>query len=351
MNNSRWRIVGVPTTLVLVAAGSGIFASRAAAQSAEEFYKTHSTLTLGVPAGPGGTYDSYTRLLARYLPKYVAGNPTVVVQNITAAGGLVLANQTYNSAPRDGTFLAMVRGTTVQENVNGNPAAMFDGRKFAWIGNMNQEYESCIVMHDSPIRSISDLYNQELIVGASGAGAQSYSFPLVYNALFHMKFKVITGYPGTPDRLLAMQRGELTGNCGVDTSVILSTFAEQYRQGRIRVVLQAAMTKDTRFPDVPNILDEAKTAGDRQALEYMVATLELGRSFAASGETPKDRIALLRHAFAEAMEDPGLIEEANKLQLDINTMDGDATAAAVARLYATPRSVIDRVQAILNADP
>src|SRR5262249_8622043 len=138
--------------------------SFASAQDADTFYKAHPKLILGVPAGPGGTYDTYTRLLARYLPKYIPGSPTMVVENVIAAGGLVLANQTYNTAPKDGTFIAMVRGSTVQESVNGNPAAMFDGRKFAWIGNMNEEFDSCVVNSDSPFNSIADLYNNELIV-------------------------------------------------------------------------------------------------------------------------------------------------------------------------------------------
>ncbi len=325
--------------------------SLAAAESAEDFYKAHPKITLGVPAGAGGTYDTYTRLLARYMPRYMPGKPTIVIENITGAGGLALANQTYNTEPKDGTFLAMVRGTTVQEQVEGNPAAMFDGRKFAWIGNMNQEYDSCIVGSDSPVHTISDLYTHEVIVGASGAGAQSYTFPRVYDEILHMKFKIVTGYPGSPERLLAMQRGELTGNCGMDTSVILSMLGEQYRQGKIRVLFQAAVNKDPRFADVPNILDAAKDESGRQALEYMFSALELGRPFAAAGETPKDRVDLLRHAFDRAAADPGLVEEAQKMKLDLNTMDGDAAAAAVARLYSTPRTVVERVQAITSANP
>ena len=330
------------------------FSSAAAAQSADEFFKAHAKLTLGVPAGAGGTYDTYTRLLARYLPKYsIPGTPYhLVVENVIAAGGLALANQAFNTAPKDGTFLAMVRGTTVQENVNGNPAAKFDGRRFAWIGNMNQEWESCIVNSDSPFKSIADLYTQELIaVGASGAGAQSYTFPRVYDDVLHMKFKVVTGYPGSPDRLLAMQRGELTGNCGIGTSVVLSTFSEQYKTGKIRLLLQAGIGKDPRFADVPNILDEAKTQADRDALQYMFSALPLGRPFATAGETPPDRVALLRRAFAQAVRDPGLIEEAGKMQLDLDPMDGEASAIAVDRFYATPRAVIDRVEKIVNANP
>src|ERR1044071_844203 len=132
-------------------------ASPASAQSPEDFYKSHA-ITLGVPADVGGTYDTYTRVLSRHLPKHIPGNPSVIVQNMPAAGGLMLANRTYTTAPKDGTFIAMVRGSTIQEQITGRAEAMFDGRRFAWVGNMNQEYESCIVMQDSPIRSVADLY-------------------------------------------------------------------------------------------------------------------------------------------------------------------------------------------------
>ena len=338
-------------SMALACAALASLAQSARAETAEEFFAAHPKITLGVPSGVGGTYDAYTRLLARYMPKYIPGNPVTVVQNITAAGGLVLTNQAYNSAAKDGTFLAMVRGSTVQEHVNGAPAAKFDGRKFAWIGNMNMEFETCIVMKESPHRSIADLRAREIIVGASGSGSQSYSFPLVHNEILGTKFKVITGYPGSPDRMLAMERGELTGNCGINTSSIMATLARQYSEGTIRVLLQAAMRKDPRFPDVPNMLDEAKTPADRQALEYMYATLELGRPFVSAPETPPDRVALLRRAFDQAMKDSGLVEEAKKLQLDLNTMTGAESAASVERLYATPKAVIDRVQAAVEAKP
>jgi tripartite-type tricarboxylate transporter receptor subunit TctC len=336
--------------LAVLSFAAGLWASQAcqaAPQSAENFYKTHPTLVLGVPADAGGTYDAYTRLLARYLPKYIPGNPIAVVEDIPAAGGLALANQTFNTAPQDGSFLAMVRGSTIQDNVNGDPSAMFDGRRFAWIGNMNMEYDSCIVAKDSPVQSLSDLFRRQLIVGASGAGAQSYTFPLVYNAVLHTKFKVVTGYKSTPERVLAMQRGELMGNCGIDTSAIQATFYKAYKQGKIKILLQGAIRKDPRFAAAPNILDEARKPPDREALEYMFATLELGRPFVTAGETPKDRVALLRRAFGLAMKDPGLVAEARKMQLDIDAMTGAECEAAVQKLYSTPRYVIDRVRAIL----
>jgi tripartite-type tricarboxylate transporter receptor subunit TctC len=235
--------------------------------------------------------------------------------------------------------------------VNGDPAAMFDGRTFHWIGNMNKEYDACVVQKQSPLRSTADLYKQELVVGASGAGAQSFSFPIVYREVLGLKFKVIAGYNTLPDRVIAMERGELPGNCGFNTGSIASTLSEPYRLGQFRILFQAALSKDKRFPDIPNVLEEAKTDADRRALEYMFATLELGRPFATAPETPSDRVDLLRTAFVRAMADPNLITEAGKMQLDIDWMTGVDTAASVGRLYQTPQSVIDRVQSILAVKP
>jgi tripartite-type tricarboxylate transporter receptor subunit TctC len=146
-----------------------------------------------------------------------------------------------------------------------------------------------------------------------------------------------------------MDRGEVMGNCGVNTSAIQATFPEQYKSGKVRVLLQAAMKSDARFADVPNIIDEAKKPEDRQALEYMFSTLELGRPFAVPPQTPPDRIALLRNAFDRAISDPDLRSEASRLQLDLDVMDHSQTEASVRRLYATPHQVVERVQSILNS--
>jgi tripartite-type tricarboxylate transporter receptor subunit TctC len=166
-----------------------------------------------------------------------------------------------------------------------------------------------------------------------------------------MKFKVIPGYLTSPDRLLAQERGELTGNCGYNTSTVLATLYEPYKSGKIRFLFQAATRKDPRFPDVPNIRDEAKTPEARAALDYMFATLELGRPYAAPAETPPDRVALLRAAFDRAVADPALVEEAKRLQIDLETMTGAQSAASVERLYATPRAVVERVRAAVGGNP
>jgi tripartite-type tricarboxylate transporter receptor subunit TctC len=322
-------------------------ASAPHAQDAEAFFAAHNKLTFGAPSDAGGGYDTYMRLLSRYMPRYMPGNPTIVVQNIPAAGGMALGNMLANTAAKDGTFMGIIRGTVVQEEIYKNPAVHFESRKFHWVGNMNRDFDTCVFSAKSGLKSWNDMYQRQASVGGSGAGAQSYSFPVIYNDLLGTKFKVIVGYPGTPERYLAMERGELDGACGITTSTLHSVLAEPFRDGKILLLAQAGSAKDPQFPDVPNILDEAKTPEVRQALQFMYAALDLGRPLAVPAETPPDRVALLRRAFEQAMRDPDLIAEAGKLKLDLHWVSGADTETAVAQLYKTPEPVIARLQKAL----
>ncbi|MGE5539015.1 MAG: Bug family tripartite tricarboxylate transporter substrate binding protein [Gemmatimonas sp.] len=336
------RVTGSTMVAVTVAAGA---TSVASAQS-PDFFKSHK-LTLGVPSNAGGGYDTYTRLLSRHMAKHIPGNPTIVVQNVPAGGGMALANQVYNTVPKDGSYLGMIRGTVIQEQVYKNPQALFDGRKFVWIGNMNSDYDACITWAASGVKTIDDLYKREVIVGASGAGAQSYSFPIVYNELLGTKFKVISGYPGTPERLVAMERGELHGACGITTSTFRAVLAQPYKDGKVVLVAQAGSSKDPAYPDVPNMLDQAKSPEARQALEFLFVPLGLGRPFAGPPEMPVDRTALLRKAFDDSMKDPDLLADAKKVQVDIEPMNAEQSAKMVQQLFETPAAVVAKLQAAL----
>jgi tripartite-type tricarboxylate transporter receptor subunit TctC len=319
----------------------------AAAQDVASFYKSHK-LTLGAPSNAGGGYDTYMRALSRHIGKHVPGEPAAIVQNVPAGGGMALANQLYNTSPKDGTYIGMIRGTVVQEHVYKNPQAMFDGRKFTWIGNMNSDYDACVMSAGSGIKTIDDFYKREVVVGASGVGAQSYSFPVVYRELLGMKFKVISGYPGTPERLLAMERGELSGACGITTSTFRAVLSQPAKDGKILLVAQAGSQKDPAYPDVPNILDQAKTPEIRQALEFLFVPLGLGRPLAVAPEVPKDRVAALRAAVAQTLRDPEFLADAEKLKIDIEPMDAVATAKMVDQLYATPQPIVAKLQAALS---
>jgi tripartite-type tricarboxylate transporter receptor subunit TctC len=300
-------------------------------------------VTLGIPSSAGGAYDGYSRLLARHIGKHLSGNPTVVPQNLPAGGGMVLVNQMFNIAPRDGTYFGMLRASTLYEELFGNPAVKFEGRKLTWVGNLNSDHDTCVTWNTSGIKTVADLYKREIVVGSAGAGAMSASIPIVYNEFLGTKFKVILGYKGTPERILAMEKGELQANCGFTTVTLRATGGQAFAAGRILLIAQAGMTKDPAYPDVPNMLDEAKTPDARQALEFVFLQMDLGRPYAAPPGLAKAAAARLRHAFDATALDPAFLAEAGKLNLDVNAMDGAKTERSINRLYATPRPIVDRV--------
>jgi tripartite-type tricarboxylate transporter receptor subunit TctC len=238
----------------------------------------------------------------------------------------------------------MVRSTAIQEEVYKSPQVQFRGRGFAWIGNMNSDRDACIVAAGSGVHSVGDLYTHEIIAGASGAGAQSYSFPVVYQKLLGMKIKVISGYPGTPERLLALERGEITGACGISLSLLGAQFSRLIDEGKIRLIAQGALTKDPRYPDLPNILDQAKTPELQQALEFLYLPLALGRSLAAPPEVPANRLEVLRSAALKTMHDPDFLADAKRLEIDVEPMNAADTRAMVERLFATPPAVVARIE-------
>jgi tripartite-type tricarboxylate transporter receptor subunit TctC len=314
----------------------------------DPFYKTNK-LTLGASSGVGGSYDAYMRLLGRHLARHIPGTPSIVVQNVPAGGGMALANMIYNTAPKDGSYIGVLHGTTLQEEVIGSAAVRFDGRRFAWIGNMMSDVDTCVVSAASGVKSADDFFTREVVVGATGAGAQSFSFPTIYNEILGARFKVIAGYPGTPERVLAMERGELQGACGITTTSFASILERPAREGKVILVAQAGGRKDAAYPNVPNMLDFAKTAADREAMLFVFAPLDLGRPIAAPPETPPERLAILRRAFDAVTKDPELLEEAAKLKMKIDPADAGRTADMVDRLFATPKAIVERIAAALAA--
>jgi len=322
-------------------------ASLAAAQDAASFYKSHS-LTIGVPNAAGGGYDVYVRALARFLPKHIPGTPNIIVQNVPAAGGMVLANQLYVTAPKDGSYIGMVRGTVMEEELHKDPQVHFQSRKFEWLANMNKDVDTCVVSPKSGIKSVEDFYKTEVSVGASGVGAQSYSFPIAYQKILGMKMKVIAGYEGTPDRMLAMERGELGGACGVSVSTFFSQVKPLADAGKVIVIAQAGLEKDKRFPDLPNILDQAKTQEARQMLQLLFTPLALGRPLAAPPGTPADRVAVLRKAVMDTLKDPEFLAEAKRIKIDIQPMDATETAKATDAMLSAPPAIADKLKQLIG---
>jgi tripartite-type tricarboxylate transporter receptor subunit TctC len=314
----------------------------AAQDDVAAFYKG-KVVRLLVGIGVGSGYDINARLLARYLPKYIPGNPTVIVQNQPGAGSLSMTNQLYAGGPFD--------GTAIGASFNGLPTtpllqpggARFEAVKLNWVGSTNRETQAMYVWHTSPIEKLGDLASREMIVGAQAPGSTQYDYPKLAEKLFGWKFKVITGYEATPKIHLAMERGEVHGTWA-NWSTLKAIAGPWIEDRKIRILAQWALRKHPELPDVPLILDQAKTEEQKQSLDLALARLEFGRPFFMPPNVPNERVNAMRRAFDAAMKDRELLDEADKLKIEIDPLSGEQVAALIEQIYQTPAETVARVR-------
>lgn len=310
----------------------------ARAEGPAEFYKGKN-VELYIGYSVGGAYDLYTRVLARHLGKHIPGNPTIVPKNLEGAGSLRLANWLYNVAPKDGTALATIGRGTPFDPMLGSKGALFQADKFTWIGSANNEVSVCVSWKTSGISKFADVFEHELIVGGTGQAADTDQFPRILNGVLGTKFKIVSGYPGGNDVTLAMERGEVQGRCGWSWSSVLSTHKRWFDDGSITVLVQMSLNKHAGLPDVPLVMDFAKTDEQKQIFKLIFARQVMGRPYLAPPRVPNDRANALRDAFMRTMEDPEFLGEAEAAQLEINPVSGEQIEKLVIELYKTPRPV------------
>ena len=302
------------------------------------------------PTGFG--YDTYGRLLARHMGKYLPGNPTVVPQNRPGAGSLNLANSLYNAAPKDGTEIAIVgRGVAMEPLLGGAASqAKFESTKFAWLGSMNNEVAGFYIRQPGPASTLQQiLAGTSLQVGSTGAGGDQHVFTTALNSLLGTKLKAIAGYPGTQEIMLAVERGELDGIVGYSWGVARSGNKADLDSGKLKIVLQLALSKHRELPDVPLVGEFVSKPDDRQVLELIFARQSMGRPLVAPPGLDPRVVEALRHAFEQAMKDPQFIAEGEKIGLELNFVSGAEVQTLVERLYGSPAGVIARAQAIAGA--
>jgi tripartite-type tricarboxylate transporter receptor subunit TctC len=300
------------------------------------------------PTGYG--YDTYGRLLARHLGRYLPGNPLIIPQNRPGAGSLNLANYLYNAAARDGSEIATVGRGVAMEPLIGGAASQgkFDSTKFVWLGSMNNEVSGLFIRQGAPAANLQEiLAGAHLQMGSTGAGGDQHVFTIVLNSLLGTRLKPIAGYPGTQEIMLAIERGELDGIVGYSWGVARAGNRDDLASGRLKIVMQLGLQKHKELPDVP-MLDEFVTKPqDRSVLDMIFSRQAMGRPLVAPpGLDPRVATAL-REAFAEAMRDPQLIAEGAKMDLELGFVSGADVQALVQRLYNSPPEVIARAQAIV----
>jgi len=302
--------------------------------SADDFYKG-KTVTFVVGFSAGGGFDTYTRLIARHFSKHLPGNPTVVVENRTGAGSLIAANYIFNQAPADGTVIGNWIGPLVLQQVLGNKAAKFDGRKFGWLGAPVSDTGVCALTEASGIKTMDDWFNskRDIKIGGTAPGSTTNDVPRLVQAALGFPMKLVEGYKGTAKVRLAAESGEVDGGCWAWES-IKPTWAKGLQSGEVRVVLQTIEKPHPDLKNVPLASQYAKTDEARALLGIANGTYSQGvRPYSVPPGVPQDRLQLLQKAFMETMRDPELLAEAKKSKIDIDPIDGPTVAKLMAGLY------------------
>jgi tripartite-type tricarboxylate transporter receptor subunit TctC len=333
----------MPKATVLMSLAAAAFlsgGSPTSAQSVEQFYRG-KTITLQIGYGPGGGYDTYARHVARHFGKHVPGRPTVVPQNVPGAGSLKLTNALFNSAPRDGTVIGAIGREQVTAPLFGVKGAQFDATKFGWLGNLDSAASLCVAWHASPFKSMEDVRKKEMVVGGTGPASITVVLPTVLNQILGYNFKVVAGYPGGNDITLALERGEVQGRCGWSYASLKGTQAQWLAEKKLRFLAVSSFKRLKELPDVPSVIEFAKSARDKQVLELVLAGQAMARPYVTPPGIPEDRLKVLREAFSAMMRDPEFLRGAQKQNLELDPMEWTEMTEVIARIYSTPKPVIE----------
>jgi tripartite-type tricarboxylate transporter receptor subunit TctC len=316
-------------------------------QSEDDFYGGKQ-IRLIIGNSVGAEYDLGGRLIARHLGRHIPGRPTVIVQNMQGAAGILASNYLYNIAPRDGTVIGSVSRNIPIQAALGRDNVKVDPRHFGWIGGSGLPSRVCYVAQSSQIKSPEDLFERELVVGGAGAGSSLSFVPIALQRLLHMKFRLVEGYRGIPDAVVALQRGEIEGIChGYNT--LKTTHAALLQNRQIRLLLRAEEPPLPDGTDVPSVYDYVANTQQRQILRFVFSAVEFGRPYFAPPAIPPDRIETLRAAFAAVHSDPEFIAEAANLQLDVTHRPPEALQKLANDLFTAPKELVERVKTIMPA--
>lgn len=305
---------------------------QSSAQTAEEFFQGRQ-LTLLLGGGAGGSVDIYGRLLAQHIVKHLPGAPNIVVRNLPAAGGIQAYMGLANTAPRDGsTFATFARGPLTDPIFDNKPAT-YDVRKFIWLGSLNDDTSMCYTLGSSPIKTLDDARKHDVTMASTGATSESGKFPLALNATLGTRFKVINGYSGVANTMLAIERGEADGRC-TTLSNVKSTRPQYLQAGKLNVLVQVGLRKRPELGDAPLASDLAKTSAAREFLDFMAAPISIDTPFALPEGVPQDRINTWRQAFDRTIKDPEFLADTKKLNFDVRAHTWREVEDTVKRIYA-----------------
>jgi tripartite-type tricarboxylate transporter receptor subunit TctC len=337
------RAVAACSILLLAAA-----AAPAEAQPVAEFYKGKQVEFI-VAAEAGSIYDTWARLLARHMPKYMPGNPSFVPKNMPGGGHIRAAGYSFNAAPKDGTSIITFSHNIPASYVLKNTAINFDVGKFQWLGSPDRPARICVARPGAKVQKAADLLDHELVVAGAGAGGGVTQTPRLVSALLGFKIKVVEGYKGAGDAMLAVERGEVDGMCATLEGV------ENERPGWIAAGKLKPLFNVERRPipglGAPSLFDFTTTEEQRQILGFYSSTMEFGFPSAAPPGVPAERVDALRRALDSAVRDPAFLSEAARMKLQVLPDTGEELTRRMEELVATPPAIIEKSSALLGGSP
>jgi len=344
---SRLSVAPSGAVLLWTMLGVAFGASPATADAVADFYRGKQIRVI-VRTLPATDYDAYSRLIARFMGKYIPGNPTMVVVNMTGGGGIIAANYMAEVAPRDGTVIGIVsQGLAADQALGQSPQLKANLREFNWIANVVFSNQLLVTWHTSETKTLEQAKQRVSTIGTTGAGSASVQYPLFYNSIIGTRFKIITGYRSGAEIDLAMERGEVEGRGTNPYSSYMATHPTWIPQNKLNLLVQAGVEKEPDLPNVPLILDLPVPAKERPLLAFMASASTVGRPLATTPGVPADRVAALRRAFDAAVRDPEFIAAAAKEKLVVRPQSGDRIAEIIAGLLDTPADVRDRMKVAL----
>jgi tripartite-type tricarboxylate transporter receptor subunit TctC len=346
MSSTRIRRASVAALQLMM--GLVLAGAPAQADGVADFYKG-KTVSLVVGSSTGGGYDAMARAVSRFIGRHLPGNPTVVVRNMPGAGGITALNYVYNAAERDGTMLALVQNNTPLEPLFGTKQARYDATRLNWLGTPSFEVAMVLLWHTVPVNSVDDLKSRETQMGASGANSTPAFYARLLNATLGTKMRLVNGYPGQTEALLAMERGELDGYPSVFESALTSTRPSWLADKLAKAIVQYGPERLRQLENVPFAPDLIANEDDKLLMQAGFAPLALGRPLVMPPDAPADRVAAIRKALADTFADPDFLAEGERMGLAVNApRTAEQLQDVIARAYHSPPRIIERLQKLNN---
>lgn len=341
-----------PGVLLLALLASAVSVGSGHAEDAAPFYKG-KTITIVVGTSAGGGYDSYARLLGRYLGKHIPGAPDVIVSNMPGGGSKVAAGYVARVAPKDGTFIAAPYATEPLAPILEDKSGLnYDPNKVNYLGSAASDDYLCVVRPDAPATTFEDMFKTQIVMGGVAEVSETGYIPILLNNLLGTKFKVVLGYPGSREIMMAIEKGEINGMCGLGWTSLEAQYPAMLDNGEVKIFLQE---NNQGLPEVdkrgvPLSISYARNDEQHRILEIINSQEIYSRPYFVATEVPAERLQILRDAFMQTWRDPGLLKDAANIHLDVGPTSGEDVQALLRKVYANPPEILQKAKEAIKLE-